>query len=197
MSDFPLHSIDTAPEASHSLLQDVQRQFTFLPNLHAVMAGSPALLEAYMTISELFGSSSLTPVEQDVVLLTVSHGNGCDYCVAAHSVGADMSTTPAEVVDAIRDGRVIAEDKLEALRHFTAQLVNRRGWVEQQDIDALLQAGYTRQTMLDIIVGVGMKTLSNYTNHIAQTPLDDAFASRRWSKKKPPSSEAVAPERKR
>lgn len=181
MPDYPIHTIDTAPQESRALLLDAQTQFGFVPNLHAVMAESPALLKAYMEISEVFAGSSLTPVEQQVVLLTVSRTNGCEYCVTAHSAVAEMMNVPAQVVDAIRGGRMIADDRLEALHHFTAQVAIQRGWVEQQDMNVLLKAGYTRRTILDVITGVGMKTLSNYTNHIAKTPLDDAFISRRWS----------------
>jgi alkylhydroperoxidase family enzyme len=86
------------------------------------------------------------------------------------------------VVQAIRNGRPIADKKLEALRRFTAAVVTSRGWPSDADTGAFLNAGYGRQQVLEVVLGVGIKTLSNYTNHIADTPLDQAFATAAWSK---------------
>jgi alkylhydroperoxidase family enzyme len=89
---------------------------------------------------------------------------------------------PDHVVQAIRAGRPIVDYKLEALRRFTAAVVTMRGWPSEADTRGFLDAGYTRAQILEVVLGVGMKTLSNYTNHIADTPLDHAFAKAAWSK---------------
>lgn len=179
---YTVHTIETAPEEAKETLRGVEKKFGFLPNILGVMAEAPALAEGYGQLSRLFAQTSLTTTEQQVILLTVSHDNGCEYCVAAHSVGAAMNKVAPEVIDAIRDGRPIDDERLEALRRFTASMVNSLGWPSEADIRAFTDAGYTKTQILEVILGIGLKTLSNYTNHIAETPLDNQFASAEWSK---------------
>ena len=93
-----------------------------------------------------------------------------------------MQKVPADVVQAIRTGQPIADGKLEALRRFTAAVAATRGRPPEADTAAFLAAGYAPAHILEVILGVGMKTLSNYTNHLAGTPLDEAFAPVAWSK---------------
>jgi len=179
---YTVHDLDTAPEAAQETLAGAKRAFGFVPNLLAVMAEAPALVKAYVTLSRIFEETSFSPTERQIVLLTTSFENDCDYCIAAHSIAAGMQKVPGEVVQAIRDGQPIADPKLEALRRFTAAVVNSRGWPSQADTAAFASAGYGHQQVLEVVLGVGMKTLSNYTNHVAATPLDRAFASAAWSK---------------
>lgn len=182
MSRFPVLSTDQAPEPARALLTGAGKRYGFVPNLLGVMAQAPPLLEAYTQVAERFAQTSLTPVEQQVVLLAASHQNGCDYCVAAHSTIASMSKVPAPVIAALRAGEPIAEPKLEALRTFTRSVVEGRGWVDETAVDAFLGAGFEAAQVLEVVLGVGMKTLSNYTNHVTQTPLDDAFAPQAWQR---------------
>ncbi|MGE3993953.1 carboxymuconolactone decarboxylase family protein [Pseudorhodoplanes sp.] len=146
------------------------------------MAEAPALLKAYVALSEIFDSTSLNATERQVVLLAVSYENNCEYCIAAHSVISGMQRVPDNVVQAIRVGHPIADRKLEALRRFAAAVAKTRGWPSDADAAAFLDAGYTSQQALEVVLGVGMKTLSNYANHLAETPLDQAFAAAAWSK---------------
>lgn len=180
MNEFQLYDENTAPAAARELLADGRKRFGFLPNLYGYMAESPALLRSYCDLSELFAGSSLTPVQQQVVLLTVSRFHDCRYCVAAHSTVADMMQVPAEITDAIREDREIGEPDLQALREFTESLLEQRGWVSAQQQGILLSSGYSRRQLMDVLVGVALKTLSNYTNHLTQTELDEALADRRW-----------------
>lgn len=181
MSEYQLHDRASAPDGAKELLAGVEKRFGFLPNIYRIMAASPALLRSYLDASDAFANSSLTPTEQQIVLLGVSAANGCDYCVAAHSTVADMSKLPAEITDAIRDGTAIPDSRLEAMRQFIEAVVNNRGWANDE-VEAFMDAGYDRQAVLDVIAGVGMKTFSNYMNHLAGTPLDEAFEGRRWEK---------------
>lgn len=177
---YTIYSADTAPEAAREILAAAKRTYGFIPNLLGCMGGAPALLKAYTTLSRLFDDTSLEPTERQVVLLTVSHENRCGYCMAAHSVIAAMQHVPADVIDAIRDGRPITDRRLEALRRFTAAVVSSRGWPAPEDTKAFFAVGYGPQQVLEVVLGVGMKTLSNYTNHLAGTPVDDAFAKAVW-----------------
>ncbi len=176
-----VHTIDTAPEAASGFIEKAHANYGFLPNLLGVMASAPPLLEAYMTLAGLFEKTSLTPTERQTVLLTVSAVNQCTYCVAAHTALAQMQHVEQHVIEAIREDRPIGDDRLEALRRFTEAIVTSRGWPSDQVTEAFHKAGYTPAQALEVVLGVGIKTMSNYTNHMAQTPLDNAFASADWT----------------
>ncbi|MGE0040801.1 MAG: carboxymuconolactone decarboxylase family protein [Vicinamibacterales bacterium] len=180
MTIHPLTPAD-APEASREMLEGAARAFGFVPNLLGNMAHAPALLEAYMAVASAFNKTSLTPTERHIVLLTTSVRHGCTYCVAAHSATAGMQKVPAPIVEALRAGQPLADPKLDALRRFTLDTVESRGWPSEQTVRDFLGAGYTEAQALEVLVGIGQKTLSNYTNHLAGTPLDEAFATTRWN----------------
>jgi len=179
---YRVHSIETAPEGARDDLAKACERYGFLPNLLGVMAEAPTLLRGYLGLMRLFEESSLTPTERQIVLLTVSHENVCTYCVAAHSVIAEIQKVPAEVIQAIRDDVPIPDPKLEALRRFARAVVIGRGHPGKAALDGFIAAGYSEANVLEVVLGVGVKTLSNYTNHIAETPLDAAFAPAKWDK---------------
>ncbi len=177
---YPVHTVETAPEVTRPALAASQKGFGFLPNLLGIMATAPVLLEGYQTLAKIFDKSSLSAAERQVVLLAVSRENSCAYCMSVHTAIAGMQKVPSEVVNAIRDDAVIPDPKLEALRRFAAAVTSARGWVPDADMAAFLAAGYGQQQVLEVLVGVGLKTISNYTTHIAKTPLDAAFKSVEW-----------------
>jgi alkylhydroperoxidase family enzyme len=92
-----------------------------------------------------------------------------------------MQKVPTDVVEAIREDRPISDSRLEALRVFTTTVVEKQGWLADEDVAAFLAAGFTKAQILEVILGVSFKTLSNYTNHIADTPLDPAFQAAAWA----------------
>lgn len=171
----------TAPEAARPLLSAAGAKYGFVPNLLGVLANAPAALEGYMTLAGIFDKSSLTPTERQVVLLATSRANSCAYCIAAHTGIAAMHKVDPEVVAAIREDRPIADPKLEALRALAADIAQSRGLPSTKSIAAFIAAGYTDAQLLDVILGVTVKTLSNYTNHLADTPLDPAFQPAQWA----------------
>jgi uncharacterized peroxidase-related enzyme len=180
MTDFVTHSVDTAPEPSRPLLEAVKKKNGFLPNLLATMAEAPALLEAYTTLSGIFGKTDLSETERQIILMTNNRLNGCTYCMAAHTTIAKGAKVPQDVIDALRHNTPIADPKLEALRQFSIAVNESRGWPSDADIAALLAAGYTKQTVLEVVLGTAFKVLSNYTNHIAETEVDPVFAPNAW-----------------
>lgn len=181
MTDFELHTIESAPETSKPQLEHSQQVYGFVPNLHAEMAESPALLEAYRTIGNIFDTKTqLNATERQIIAMTNNRLNGCEYCMAAHTSIMQSLKVPADVIESLRNGTPIADPKLEALRVFAEKVNLQRGWLEDGDIEALLSAGYGQETVLEVIVGTAFKVLSNYTNHVAETPLDDAFAKNEW-----------------
>lgn len=181
MTDFTTHTIDSAPETSKPMLQGAQKAMGFVPNLLATMAEAPAMLEGYMTLAGIFDKTNLTETERQIILMTNNRLNGCVYCMAAHTMLSQVGGVPADVIEALRNDTPIADAKLEALRQFAVVINESRGWPEQIHVDALIAAGYTRQTVLEVILGTALKTLSNYTNHVAETDLDAAFSKLAWT----------------
>jgi AhpD family alkylhydroperoxidase len=182
MIDFQVYDENDAPEAARPMLEAARKRMGFVTTLNGVMAESPELLAGYNALAEQFGRSSLPLHAKQVVLITASVANACAYCVAAHSTLALKARVPAEVVEALRAGKPLQEPGLEAVRRLTQVMVTARGWVDDTEIEAFLAAGYTRRHVFDVVLGVGMKTLSNYTNHIAHTPLDPAWQQQEWSR---------------
>lgn len=182
MTDFNTHTIESAPENSKPHLEKSRKAYGFVPNLLGVMAESPALLEAYLMLSEIFDrKSGLSTTEQQIIAMTNNRLNGCTYCMAAHTSMMQAGKVADDVITALRNGTPIADPKLEALRVFAERVNQKRGCVDDGDIDELLAAGYPKQTVFEVIVGTAYKVLSNYTNHIAGTPLDRGFAKNEWS----------------
>jgi uncharacterized peroxidase-related enzyme len=173
-------SIETAPEASRPLLEKVQKTFKFIPNLFGVFANSPALLEGYLGLSDTFDAGSLSAVERHIVFLSASLENSCNYCTAAHStVLKGFMHVPAEVVAAIRANAPLSDSKLNALVALTKEMVGNRGHVKDQTIENFVAAGYRKEQILEVLIGVTLKTISNYTNHISPVELDKEFSSER------------------
>jgi AhpD family alkylhydroperoxidase len=162
-------------------MEKAQKKFGFVPNLIRVMAEAPAAAEAYLTIMDIFESSSLSDAEKQTILLSASQINKCDYCMAAHTIVATMKGLSADVVDALRAGTKLPDAKLDALAVLTRSIVETRGWPDDGAKEAFFAAGYGTREYLEIIVGVTVKTLSNYVNHAAETPLDAAFEAAKWA----------------
>jgi len=180
MNQIKTLTLDTVEGQARDILQSTQAKFGFVPNLIGKMANAPALAAAYLAIGKLFEDTSFSPTEQQVVLLAVSRFHECTYCVAAHSTIAQMQNVPNDVVQAIRSDQPIADSKLESLRRLTTEIVEFRGRPGEQAVSDFLASGYSESQMLEVVLGVGMKTLSNYTNHLADTELDPAFAANAW-----------------
>lgn len=179
--NFPLHEIETAPEGSQAILAATKKGWGMVPNLHKVLAEAPAALEGYAALWGIFETSSFSPAERQVIYLTSNYENECRYCMAGHSVLARGAGVPADAIEALREGGTIADAKLEALRAFTSKVVVNRGWVSEADVNAFLAAGYGRQQVLEVILGVAVKVISNYTNHLAETPLDGFMKDTVWT----------------
>ena len=182
MSDFKIHTTETAPEGSKEILAGAQKSLGFIPNLYGIMAEAPSALKAYNGLSDNFEKSSFTATEKQIVLLATSYVNECNYCMAVHSTVAQMYKVSQDVIDALRNNKPITDPKLEALRKFTNAIVEKRGWVSDKEINEFISAGYSKAQVLEVVVGVTQKTLSNYINHIVKTPLDAAFEPNKWTK---------------
>jgi len=181
MTDFQLHDETTAPDASKPLLAKSRAAFGMVPGLHAVMAEAPGLLEAYQKVHELFLETSFDNDEKTVVWQAINVAHECHYCVPAHTAIAKSMGVDDAITEALRDGTPLPTPKLEALRTFTLKVLEERGNVADADVEAFLAAGYTRRNVLEVILGYAQKVMSNYTNHLAKTPVDAPFTRYAWS----------------
>jgi len=182
MTDFPIHDVESAPEKSKPLLEKSKKAMGMIPGLHAVMAEAPGLLEAYQTVHQLALDSSFDKDEVTVVWQTINVENACHYCVPAHTGIAKMMEVSDDITNALRDEKPLPSDKLEALRRFTLAVMNKHGNVSKADLDAFYSAGYKHRQVLEVIMVLSQKIMSNYTNHIAQTPVDEPFKKFDWEK---------------
>lgn len=180
MTSYQVHTTDTASKAAVDLLKKAEEKYGFVPNIMGVMAEAPPILKAYMTLAGIFGETSFTETERQIVLLATSLANECNYCMAAHTAIAGMHKVPKDVVQSIRNNQPIKDGKLETLRRLAQEIAETKGNPSQNTLKAFLEAGYTQGQVLEVILGVGFKTLSNYTNHLADTPLDEAFKPAEW-----------------
>ena len=180
MTTFDVHTKDTAAPASAELLAGAEKAFGFIPNLLGTFAESPSTLKGYMALGQIFDESSFTATEQQTVLLTVSRYNECHYCLAAHSTIAGMKQVPADVVAAIRDDRPIEDSKLDALRTLHRDGGREARLVVRAGRRCLHRGGLHERQVFEVILGIAFKTISNYVNHVADTPVDDAFAANAW-----------------
>ncbi len=175
-------SLEDASPKAKSLLQDAQKRMGQIPNIYSMMAHSSSLLETYTRGDQLFRQSALfDPTETEIIYLTISKENSCRYCVAVHSTLADsMSHVPTDITDAIRQGKRVENPKYGILISITRSLIASRGQLSAEEKDDFISAGYTQHHLLDIIHAIAIKTISNYANHLFNTPLDPVFRSRKW-----------------
>jgi alkylhydroperoxidase family enzyme len=183
MTILTAHTLNTAPEESHPLIEKSISAFGMLPNLHAVLASSPETLKAYQTLHELFTQTSFNAEELTVVWQGINVENGCNYCVPAHTGIAHSMKVDSTLTAALRNQEPMPTAKLQALLDMTLAIVRNRGHVSEQELNNFYAAGYQEQQILEIILGLSQKTISNYTNHIAQTPIDQPFKKFAWQKK--------------
>lgn len=174
--DFTIYDIENAPEDSKPLLKAAKENFGFVPNLLGEFAESPAVLEGYLTLNEIVGKTGFSPKEQQLAILAVSIENECHYCSAIHStILRNQIGAADEIVGAVRSGETLPDAKFNALVNYVRTVVKSRGFVDETDLKAFLHAGYSKQNALEVNLIIALKTISNYTNHLANTPLDEPF----------------------
>ncbi|MGJ8735635.1 carboxymuconolactone decarboxylase family protein [Zobellia laminariae] len=182
MSTLTIHTLETAPAESKPLLENSVKSFGSIPNLHGVLAESPGLLKAYQSLHELFVNSSFNNDELTVVWQTINVEHACHYCVPAHTAIAKMMKVDDAITEALRNGTKLPSEKLQVLHETTLKVVRERGNISEEDIQTFYEAGYEKRQLLEIVLGLSQKVISNYVNHIAETPVDAPFQKFAWKK---------------
>lgn len=180
MSTFKIHNLDSAPEESRELLEQSLKAFGRIPGLHGVMAEAPGLLESYQFLHKIFQESSFNAEELTVVWQTINVEHGCTYCVPAHTGIAHMMKVDPALTEALRNRAPMPTQKLQVLHDTTLAMVRKRGNLSDEDIEAFFAAGYGQRQLLEIVLGLAQKVMSNYVNHFAKTPVDEVFKKFAW-----------------
>lgn len=181
MARLTVHTPDTAPTSAKERVEAVQKANGFIPNLIGVLANSPQALEFYQEVSKLNGKNSLDAKEIEVVQITAAAHNGCNFCVAGHTkIGKMKLSMPDDVLNALRTRTNIdSNEKYQALAQFTMQIIDKKGKVSDDELANFKNAGYTDQSVIDVIMGVALAALCNYSvgvSQIAINPELQAFA---------------------
>ena len=171
MSEFTIHTIESAPAEVKEVLETVQKDNGgYIPNLIGLLANAPTALETYRTVGAINRRNSLTPTEREVVQVT----NGCAFCVAGHTAfSIKQIQMNDDLLEALRNRTPIDTDpKLDTLAKFTIAVINTKGRVGDEALADFLEAGYTHENALDVVLGVSLATLCNYANNLANTPIN-------------------------
>ena len=179
---FPLLDETNAPSGSLEWLAKARANFGMIPNVEKVMALTPQLLASYTFMWDQFNTTTLSPMERQVMYMTAHYENECNYCIPWHTILAKQAGMESADVDALRSGASLSDEKLEVLRVFTQTLIANRGKASEAQLQTFFDAGYTDAQALEVILGLAVKLISNYTNSIAGTPLDREAEALRWTK---------------
>lgn len=175
MARLTIHTVDSAPEAAKPRVEAALKNNGFLPNLIGVLANSPEALAFYQEVGKLNGNTTLTAGEREVVQIIAAKRNECGFCVAGHTKLATLKKLLSD--EAIQAARAVnpaafSDAKLAALAEFTIAVMEQKGAVSDQELQAFFDAGYSQQQSVEVVLGVALATLCNYTNNLAKTEIN-------------------------
>jgi alkylhydroperoxidase family enzyme len=180
MPTYQIHTIASAPEKSKPALEQLQQAFGFLPNVAASISNSPKLVTALVGVFQQVHSSSLTEQEIQIVLLTDAVANSSAYAVAFHTALAHGQGVGPEETGAVRERRTPRDRRFAALSTLAKTLIEKQGHVSEQELDAFLGVGFTKEQIMEVIAIVAASTITNYAGTIADPPLEDQFRQFAW-----------------
>jgi AhpD family alkylhydroperoxidase len=170
---FTAHTIESAPPAARRAMTTTASRLGYLPAGVALMATSPNLLDGFLKLSAMFEGTTLEPVAREVVIMTMATRNRCHLCVAMHTARLTALDADAELIEALRAGRPLADPRLDAIRAFTLRALETTGDVGEPALDAFLAQGYTKQNALEVVLGIGTYTMSTLANRLTGAPVDE------------------------
>jgi uncharacterized peroxidase-related enzyme len=176
MTTFTVPTRDDVSPANQALFDALKNKLTFVPNLYATLALSQNALASYLAFQNV--KSSLSAKAREVVNLVVSEVNDCEYCLAAHTVIGGMVGFKPEQILEIRAGGASFDGKLDALAKLVRNIAINRGHADPALVDAFLAAGWTQENLVDAIVVVGDKTVTNYLHATTRIPVDFPAATK-------------------
>ena len=181
MQDFPVHTIDSAPEGAKPALRDLNAAFGMVPNLIGAMATSPVLINSLVGLFGRVHGGSFTEAQVQAVLLTDAVTNASAWAVAFHTTLALKEGLDPADVEAIRAGRSPKDAKLGALSTLARTLIEKRGRIADRDREAFLAVGFGKDHLLEVIAAVAASTITNYTGNVTNPPLEAPFQAHVWN----------------
>jgi AhpD family alkylhydroperoxidase len=173
MTRLAIQTLESAPAEAKERVGAALKANGYLPNLIGVLANAPTALETYQVVGAINARTALTPAEREVIQITAAVRNGCGFCVAGHTaIARKKLQMPDELVEALRKTRALSDPKLNALALFTLAVMEKRGQLDDAELKAFLDAGYSQQNALEVVLGVSLATLCNYANNVARTPIN-------------------------
>jgi AhpD family alkylhydroperoxidase len=179
---FAIHTPESAPEMAADGLRTLQSTVGLIPNLAATMAESPALLNGFLALRELYAQTGFTGGEVQVLSLTAAYENDCAWCVAFHTAMALKEGVDRDAIDALRRGTAPTDERLAALSGFARAMVRNRGAVDAPALQAFHAAGYSKRQALDVVMGMAFSLMANYAGHLTRPPLDGFLATHAWTR---------------
>src|SRR5215468_1335097 len=181
MQAFPVHTIESAPEASKPSLQMLQGAFGMIPNIAGAMSTSPVLIGSLVGLFQKVHGGSFSEAQIQILLLTNAVTNSCAWAVAFHTALALKEGVEPADVRAIRERQTPRSPKISALSTLARTLIEKRGRLEDSDVSRFLQAGFEKAHLLEVIAVVAASTITNYTGNITRPPVEAAFEPYAWS----------------
>jgi alkylhydroperoxidase family enzyme len=192
MRRFPIHTTESAPEQSRPIMQMSEQAMGYHSSLLGIMAESPTLTNGFAQLNQLFMQCSLSPLEREVVIMTVGRENNCEYCIAFHTFLCGMLKIPEGVVKSLRAGTPLSDQRLQVLAEFTRAVVRDKGYISDELWSRFTQQGFTQANALDVVVAASLQVLTNYTNHMGSAVLEPALKEYAWTRAEHAVSEARA-----
>jgi alkylhydroperoxidase family enzyme len=181
MATFAVHTIEDAPERSKPALRQLQGAFGMIPNILGAISTSPVLINSLVGLFGNVHGSSFTEAQVQIVLLTDAVTNASEWAVAFHTALALKEGIDQADVQAIREGRLPKERKFAALSGLAKTLIEKRGHLDDEDVNRFLAAGFSQDLLLEVIAAVAASTITNYTGSITKPPLDRPFQEHAWA----------------
>lgn len=170
MTNINVPTRDEVSASNQAIFDNLKANFGTVPNLYATLAHSEHALGSYLALQN--SKSSITGKAREVVNLVVSEVNGCEYCLAAHTVIGGMNGLNDQQILEIRRGRASFDVKLDALAQLVKNIAVNRGHADEALVKAFFSAGWTKENLVDVIVTIGDKTVTNYLHATTQVPVD-------------------------
>lgn len=162
---------ETTTGKSKELFDAVQKKVGFIPNLIKVLGNSSATLQTYLNLGELTASGNFSKKFREQLALAIAEENKCNYCLSAHTVIGKMNGLTDNEIEKNRKANA-SDEKVKAGLQFAQLVTKNKGFVSNEEISIVKEAGYTDGDILEIVLNVVSNTLTNYVNHIAETEID-------------------------
>ncbi len=181
-STYAAHTPESAPALAADGLRQLHAAVGLVPNLAATMAESPALLNGFLALRDLYAQTGFSGGEVQVLSLTAAFENDCAWCMSFHTAMALKEGVDRAAVDALRRGEAPGDPRLAALSRFARAMIRTRGSVDAGTHQAFLAAGYSPRQALDVVMGLAFSLMANYAAHLTRPAVDDFLKPHAWTR---------------